>query len=139
MPQAKASKTAQTKREWLVRERQLSAPMADRFPGLEEMRIELAFGGLRAGESVPSAQFHTLYRAARAFFRFPCPYASCDGDFDLTEAVQEIALKSADRSRIAASVGGQMQCQGHRFQSDPLLRARCPIELTYRLSLRLQR
>ena len=139
MPQAKASKTAQTKREWLVRERQLSAPMADRFPGLEEMRIELAFGGLRAGESVPSSQLHTLYRAARAFFRFPCPYASCDGDFDLTEAVEQIAMQSADPSRFTASVDGRMQCQGHRFQSDPLLRTRCPIELTFQLSLKPQR
>ena len=57
-----------------------------------------------------------LHPPARAFFELSCPYADCDGQFDLTAAVD---LLLADRLLKAE---GTVKCQGHRpGRRDPLL------------------
>ena len=36
-------------------------------------------------------QLHTLFPSANAFFRFACPCAECDGEFDLTTTIKTLA------------------------------------------------
>ena len=120
-----------TGRERLMNERTRSAPLREVFPNVDQLRIELVFND--ASAFIPSPQLHTLYPAASAFFRFACPCADCDGDFDLTDAVASLLLESsAGRRRIDASSSGRMDCQGVRLR-DMAGQKVCPMQLTFRL------
>ncbi len=120
------------KRERLALERQRTLSLNKLFPNIERLRIELAFHDPHSTTSQPSSQLHTLYPAATAFFRFVCPCADCDGDFDLSEAVAKAAA-IASEAEEPASQHGQLDCAGHRFPEHTELRARCPIQLRYDL------
>ncbi len=122
---AKSPKGAVPRREQMLNERARSAPMRRIFPQIEQLRIELAFGDTRG--LPPSPQVHTLYPAAAAFFRFACPYADCDGDFDLTDVVVALAKGGVLTSR------GQLFCDGTRRDRLPG-HAACSIRLDYRLT-----
>ncbi len=76
------------------------------FPRVERVRIDLGF--VDSGAYTPAAQSHVLHPAAQAFFRFPCPYADCDGRFDLHTAVSAVLTSSAN------SGAGDVECAGHR-------------------------
>jgi hypothetical protein len=120
-----------TGRERLMNERTRSPPLREVFPNVDQLRIELVFND--ASAFVPSPQLHTLYPAASAFFRFACPCADCDGDFDLTDAVASLLLESsAGRRRIDASSSGRMDCQGVRLR-DMAGQKVCPMQLNFRL------
>jgi hypothetical protein len=119
-----------TGRERLMSERTRSAPLRDVFPNVDQLRIELVFDD--ASSFVPSPQLHTLYPAASAFFRFACPCADCDGDFDLSGAVASLLEASAGRRRIDASSSGRMDCQGVRLR-DMAGQKVCPMQLNFRL------
>jgi len=120
-----------TGRERLMNERTRCAPLREVFPNVDELRIELVFND--ASAFIPSPQLHTLYPAAAAFFRFACPCADCDGDFDLTGAVASLLLESsAGRRRIDASSSGRMDCQGVRLR-DMAGEKGCPMQLSFRL------
>jgi hypothetical protein len=120
-----------TGRERLMNERTRSAPLREVFPNVDQLRIELVFND--ASAFIPSPQLHTLYPAASAFFRFACPCADCDGDFDLTGAVASLLLESSvGRRRIDASSSGRMDCQGVRLR-DMAGQKVCPMQLTFRL------
>jgi hypothetical protein len=119
-----------TGRERLMSERTRSAPLREVFPNVDELRIELVFDD--ASAFVPSPQLHTLYPAASAFFRFACPCADCDGDFDLSGAVAELLEASGGRRRIDASSSGRMDCQGIRLR-DMAGQKVCPMQLSFRL------
>jgi len=96
----------QERRERLRRERTAAPPLREVFPTVQQLRLELMFEG--STSSTPAMQSHTLHAPARAFFEFPCPYADCDGHFDLSAAVKA-AL--ADPSRRAS---GMLGCSGKR-------------------------
>lgn len=119
-----------TGRERLMHERTRSISLRERFPSVDQLRIELVFND--ASAFLPSPQLHTLYPAASAFFRFACPCADCDGDFDLTEAVAALLESSAGRRRIDASSSGRMDCQGVRLR-DMAGQRGCPMQLSFRL------
>jgi hypothetical protein len=120
-----------TGRERLMNERTRSAPLREVFPNVDQLRIELVFND--ASAFVPSPQLHTLYPAASAFFRFACPCADCDGDFDLTDAVASLLLESAaGRRRSDVSSAGRMDCQGIRLR-DMAGQKVCPMQLSFRL------
>ena len=120
-----------TGRERLMNERTRCAPLREVFPNVDELRIELVFND--ASAFIPSPQLHTLYPAAAAFFRFACPCADCDGDFDLTGAVASLLLESsAGRRRIDASSSGRMDCQGVRLR-DMAGEKGCPMQLSFHL------
>jgi len=84
-----------------------------------------------AAANTPTSQSHVLYPAARAFFAFPCPYADCDGQFDLTAAVNA-AL--ADRSQLTEGV---LQCSGARI-GDGASRQPCLLRLLHRITATYQ-
>ena len=120
-----------TGRERLMNERTRCAPLREVFPNVDQLRIELVFND--ASAFIPSPQLHTLYPAASAFFRFACPCADCDGDFDLTDAVASLLLESSPgRRRIDASSSGRMDCQGVRLR-DMAGQKGCPMQLSFRL------
>lgn len=119
-----------TGRERLLNERTRCAPLREVFPNVDQLRIELVFND--ASAFIPSPQFHTLYPAASAFFRFACPCADCDGDFDLTGAVAALLENSTGRRRIDASSSGGMECRGVRLR-DMAGQKNCPMQLSFRL------
>lgn len=122
---ASSPKSVVSRREQMVHERARSAAMRKAFPQIEQLRIELAFRGTRGLQ--PSPQVHTLYPAAAAFFRFACPCADCDGDFDLTDVVIALSKSGFLTSR------GQLVCDGMRRDHGPGSTA-CSIRLDYQLT-----
>jgi hypothetical protein len=119
-----------TGRERLMSERARSPPLRDVYPNVDQLRIELVFND--ASAFVPSPQLHTLFPSAAAFFRFACPCADCDGDFDLSGAVASLLAGSTGRRRSEASSSGRMDCQGVRLR-DMAGQKICPMQLNFRL------
>jgi hypothetical protein len=112
-------------------EHQHAATLSKLFPEIEQLRIELVFND-HAARSPPSPQLRTLYSAASAFFRFACPCADCDGDFDLTDAVTALISNSTGRKRTS-SIGGQLSCHGMRLRDHGTPQTPCSMQLSYRL------
>jgi hypothetical protein len=106
-----------------------SLTLRDAFPSIGAVHIELSFNDHEG--PVPSPQRHSLYPAARAFFRFACPCADCDGEFDLTPASEEL-LRTGAAGLVGASVAGRLLCQGSRLRERDRSAA-CGMEMSYRL------
>jgi hypothetical protein len=96
----------QGRREQLRRNRARALALREVFPAVQQLRLELLFRG--PGSTTPAMQSHTLHTAARAFFEFPCPYADCDGQFDLSPAVKGALADAAHRAT------GELECSGKR-------------------------
>jgi hypothetical protein len=126
----KSSNTPLPKRDQLLNERTRAAALGHVFPDVGHLSIELVFQNLSA-QPRPSPQLHTLYPAAATFFRFACPCADCDGDFDLTDAVTVLVKGNAGRKRSASS-SGQLSCQGIRLRDRPGNKA-CAMQLSFQL------
>jgi hypothetical protein len=119
-------------REQLMIEHQHAEPLRKLFPEIHQLRIELFFTDLKTHFPQPSSQLRTLFAAAPAFFRFPCPCADCDGDFDLTDAVTAMITGPTGRKR-AASITGHLSCQGVRFRDHAALHSSCAMQLSFQL------
>jgi hypothetical protein len=119
------------RRDLLLVARARAQSLRQVFTNVAELRIELVFSGV---VPMPSPQLHTLYPAAPAFFRFVCPCAQCDGDFDLSELVSALVERTAacTQSDVAS---GQLACQGIQFR-DKQGQKGCPMELRYHLTCR---
>jgi len=117
--------------EQLMSEQQRAATLRNLFPDIEQLRIELRFRD-SAARSPPSPQLHTLYSAATAFFRFACPCADCDGDFDLTDAVTTLIANGKGR-KPTSSIGGPLSCRGMRLRGHGSQRTSCSMQLNYQL------
>ncbi|MGH8285998.1 MAG: hypothetical protein ACRETT_09550 [Steroidobacteraceae bacterium] len=114
------------RRERLRRERSAAQPLRVAYPQIARLRLQLNF---RDGSALPpAAQSHILHPPAPAFFRFPCPFSDCDGQFDLGAPVAEIASKAGRQ----ASHG--VTCQGVRAR-DRLTGHQCGLKLDYTISL----
>jgi hypothetical protein len=93
------------------------------YPDVQQVRLELQFDGT---SNTLASQAHVLHPPARAFFDYPCPYADCDGHFDLTSAVT---------GALAASTGqtaGVLECEGQRSR-DYASKQPCQLQLSYRI------
>jgi hypothetical protein len=93
-------------RERQRRDRARTPILRARFPQFASLRVELDFSD--TGPFTPAPQVAVLHPPAPAYFVFPCPYSDCDGEFDLTAAINDMA--SADQDHCE----GQMRCAGHR-------------------------
>jgi len=110
----------------LRRNRAAAVALRVAFPGVQHLRIELNFESSSA--KAPTLQSHVLHPPAQAFFDFPCPYADCDGHFDLSEAVS-VAL--ADRLPKGE---GALICAGQRpDRRTP--RIPCELHLNYEITV----
>jgi len=110
----------------LRRGRAVAPQLRVAFPGVQQLRLELKFEGPTT--NIPAPQSYVLHPPARAFFEFPCPYADCDGHFDLSEAVS-VAL--ADRPPKAE---GALICAGQR-PDRRTLRTPCELHLNYEITV----
>jgi hypothetical protein len=119
----------QVRWELLRRNRATALPLREVFPAVQQLRLELLFRG--PGSNSPAMQSHTLHEAARAFFEFPCPYADCDGQFDLSTAVKVALADPTHRT------SGELECSGKRVvrmgASEP-----CGLRLQYTVTAALQ-
>lgn len=125
----KSTQGSALRRDQFLSDRTRAAALRDVFPDVEQLSIELQFSDV--SPHTPSPQQHTLYPAAPAFFRFVCPCADCDGDFDLTEAVMSL-VKSAQGRKRAASSRGQMNCLGHRLRDRDASKP-CSMQMSFQL------
>ena len=96
----------QERRDRLRRDRAAALPLREVFPAVQQLRLELLFQG--STSTTPATQSHTLHAPARAFFEFPCPYADCDGHFDLSAAVKAALADPAHHAT------GALGCSGKR-------------------------
>jgi hypothetical protein len=112
----------QQRHDRLRRDRAAAQAIRSAYPTIETLRLELHFEGSEA--RVPADQVHVMHPPARAFFEFPCPYADCDGQFNLSEPVGT-ALGSTKKSAI-----GVMECTGLRAK-DQAGRQSCKLHLHY--------
>jgi hypothetical protein len=95
------------------------------FPVVEQLRFDLSFEG--GGTVTPVPQSHVLHPPARAYFSVPCPYADCNGRFELGAAVSAAVADPSHR------VEGVLECTGSRvsdFRSTPLCQLRLHFTLT---------
>jgi hypothetical protein len=97
---------ADRQREQSLRRRAAAGSLAQSYPGLESIRIQLQF--IPATGIAPAAQTHALYPSAPAYFEFPCPYGDCDGRYDLGKAALPLLRGSGRHAE------GTLQCAGTR-------------------------
>jgi hypothetical protein len=116
--------------EKLRRERAASRALRVAFPAIQQLRLELTFES--SASNTPGSQSHVLHPAARAFFVFPCPYADCDGGFDLTTQV------NAALSNVSGQARGVVECSGQRLVQHNS-RGPCKLHLTYAIAATYQR
>jgi hypothetical protein len=116
--------------ERLRRDRAAAEAISAAYPKIATLGLELHFEGSEA--RIPTDQTHVLHPPARAFFEFPCPYADCDGQFNLTEAVRT-ALATSRKSST-----GVLECSGTRVK-DHTGRQQCKLHLHYTINPRYSR
>jgi hypothetical protein len=96
-------------RAFLLRRDRAAAPVIRAvFPTIEQLRLELRFEGSTA--SIPVPQTHVLHPPARAYFVFRCPYADCDGQFDLAAAISATLEVSSRHTEGVLACGGMRVC-----------------------------
>ena len=98
------------------------------FPTVQQLRIELRFA--EPASNAPTPQSHVLYPPARAFFAYPCPYADCNGQFDLASAV------IAAMSDATQQAGGVLECSGSRGGDHS--RRPCLLRVVYEITASFQ-
>src|SRR5688572_10547268 len=76
-------------RERQRRDRALAPAMRVRYPQFAALRLECEFSD--AAVLAPAPHVMVMHPPAPAFFLFPCPFADCDGEYDLTAAVADLA------------------------------------------------
>jgi hypothetical protein len=113
----------------LRRDRAAAPQLRVAFPSVQQLRLELTFDSTTT--NIPASQSHVLHPPARAFFELPCPYADCDGRFDLTTVVN---LLLTDR---LAKGEGTLKCQGQR-PDRRTTRTSCQLHLNYELTATYQ-
>ena len=112
-------------------DRAKTSTVRDAYPGVGVITVNLGFAD---HYPLPSPQLHSLYPAARAFFRFACPCADCDGEFDLATVVAELVTAGAPAKRTGRSVTGRSLCQGIHWRDSDHSEA-CRIELSFRVAV----
>lgn len=110
-------------------DRARAATVRDLFPTVSAIHAHLGFS---EPHPPPSPQLHSLYPAARAFFRFGCPCADCDGEFDLAPIVAELVAEGAPANRSGRSLSGRTLCEGFHWRNSNHAE-RCRIELSFRV------
>jgi hypothetical protein len=111
--------------ERLRRDRAAAAVLRAAFPTVQELCLELTFTSTTA--NTPAFQSHRLHPPARAFFHFPCPYADCDGHFDLAAAVDTALADPASHSQ------GMLECSGLRA-GERTTKQMCGLRLDYSIT-----
>ncbi len=120
----------QQRRDRWRRGRAAAQTLRSAFPRLEQIRVDLSFKD--ATTCTPAEQSHVLHPPARAFFEFPCPYADCDGQFDLNAAAASVLASSTEHAE------GEIECPGVRAR-DRMGRQACHLRVIYKFTADYQR
>lgn len=123
--QARGGAARQSRSSQLHREQQAAPKLRAVFPAVEQLRFELSFEG--GGAKTPVPQSHVLHPPARAYFSFPCPYADCDGRFELAAPVQAAVEDPSHR------IEGVLECSGLRA-SETATKPTCQLRLHFTLT-----
>ncbi len=115
----------QQRQDRLRRDRTAALALRAAFPEVEQLRLDLRFDG--AARNTPASQSHVLHPPARAFFEFPCPYADCDGQFNLTADVAAAVASTTHR------IEGELECSGVRAR-DHATKQPCQLRLSYTIT-----
>jgi len=108
-------------RERQRRDRAAAPVLRTRYPQLGSVQLDFEFSDRT--EFLPSPQVTVFHPPARAYFCFACPYSDCDGEFNLTSAV-DLAVSAREVRNE-----GQVRCAGKRNGG-----AECTLCLEYSIS-----
>jgi len=114
----------------LLRERQRLNRLAAKelrvkYPQFATLRVDLVFND--ESPLPPAPQSIVLYPSARAYFVYPCPYASCSGELNLASNVDDIAAQGT------AGAVGHARCSGERH--GPNGKAPCVLHIRYSIAV----
>jgi len=113
-------------REKQRRNRLMSKELRVQFPQLSSIRLDFAFSDETS--QPPAAQSIVLHPPARAYFVYPCPYASCNGEFDLAAPVADVASQGHDHS------AGHTRCKGERVRGRQG-KTPCDLHIEYQIAV----
>jgi hypothetical protein len=112
-------------REKQRRNRLAAKELRVQFPQFATIRVDLVFSD--EGSQPPAPQAIVLHPPARAYFVYPCPYASCNGELDLAANVEHIAEQGA------TSATGHATCNGERHGGRG--KAPCDLHIEYSIAV----
>jgi hypothetical protein len=112
-------------REKQRRNRLAAKELRVQFPQFATIRVDLVFSD--EVSQPPAPQSIVLHPPARAYFVYPCPYASCSGELDLAANVDHIA----ELGKVRAA--GRTQCNGERHGRQG--KAPCGLHIDYSIAV----
>jgi hypothetical protein len=95
------------------------------YPQFATIRVDLVFDD--EASQPPAPQSIVLHPPARAYFVYPCPYASCTGELNLAANVDHIA----EQGKVRAA--GHAKCNGER--NGRLGKAPCDLNIEYSIAV----
>jgi hypothetical protein len=113
-------------REKQRRNRLAAKELRVQFPQMSSIRLDFAFSDETS--QPPAAQSIVLHPPARAYFVYPCPYASCTGEFDLAAPVADIAEHGRK------TTAGHTRCKGERVRGR-LGKMPCDLHIEYSIAV----
>ena len=128
MPSRKKESVFQQRREQLRKDRLAAQTLRSAFPAVELVRVELKF--CETAPLTPASQSHVVHPPARAFFEYPCPFADCDGSFNLR------AMAADAVANTTLSTEGVLECSGVRAR-DKLQKQPCGLRVNYKVSAQI--
>ena len=112
-------------REKQRRNRLASKELRVQYPQFATIRVDLVFDD--EASQPPAPQSIVLHPPARAYFVYPCPYASCTGELDLAANVDHIAEHGEVRT------AGHAKCKGERHGR--LGKGPCDLNIEYSIAV----
>lgn len=91
------------------------------YPGLVSLQLDFKF--VDQSGFIPSPQVTVFHPPAPAYFRFACPFSDCDGEFVLTQQVDQVV------NAHEHTASGQLRCAGARHNG-----VACTLALEYSVS-----
>jgi hypothetical protein len=114
-------------RERHRRDRMLAGNLGALYPQVASIRLDFEFKD--EGTFVPVPQVTVMHPPASAYFRFPCPYDDCDGDFDLSQPVGSMLEAKKTTAK------GKLGCCGSRSGNKG--KFACTLSLHYSIDAQL--
>ena len=108
-------------RERQRRDRATAQLLRVMYPQFASLKLEFDFSESDPDISAPAPHLLVMHPPSQAYFVFPCPYADCDGEFDLTSAVAELARSREPHSHGSHEMrwtAGSRQERPHALSAD---------------------
>jgi hypothetical protein len=112
-------------REKQRRNRLAAKELRVQFPQFATIRLDFVFSD--EVSQPPAPQSIVLHPPARAYFVYPCPYSSCNGELDLAANVDHIAEQGKARA------AGHATCNGERHGGQG--KAPCDLRIEYSIAV----